>query len=41
MRAIPVAVPFAWTNGSIFHLQWPRFGCETGCDCLRLLRFIR
>lgn len=41
MRAIPLAIPLAWTNHGLFDLQSDRFYLEIGSDCLRSRRFFR
>jgi hypothetical protein len=39
MRAIPVAVPLAWTETVVIRLLSGKFACETGGDCRRFRRF--
>jgi hypothetical protein len=41
MRAIPVAIPLAWTASPAFFLQARRFCVENGSDCLRHWGLIR
>lgn len=41
MRAIPLAIPLAWTSTGTFLLQSARLRCEIGSDCLRFRRFNR
>jgi hypothetical protein len=35
MSAVPLAVPFVWTNSWMFFLQSVRFPRANGSDCLR------
>jgi len=39
MRAIPFAVPLAWTKPWVIRLLSDKFACETGGDCQRFRRF--
>lgn len=41
MRAIPLAVPLAWSKAGGIRLLSGKFGCETGGDCRRFRRFLR
>jgi hypothetical protein len=41
MRAIPLAVPLAWTKAGVIRLQGGKFACETDGDCRRFRRLFR
>ena len=41
MRAIPVAVPLAWSKAGVIRLLGSKFACETGGDYRRFRRFFR
>lgn len=41
MSGVPLAIPFAWTNATLFFLQSVRFRREIGSDCLRHRGLIR
>jgi hypothetical protein len=39
MRAIPFAVPLAWTKARVIRLLSGKLAGETGSDCRRFKRF--
>jgi len=41
MRAIPLAVPLAWSKPREIRLLSDKFACETGGDCRRFKRLFR
>jgi len=41
MKAVPVAVPLAWSTHCPFFLRSERSGAGNGIDCLPQRRFLR